>query len=72
MRTNLVTDGWTDGRTDGLTDGQTQETTIPKGQYWPRVKTGRYLEFKHSKFEATQCELKITYSFIESQRKIQQ
>ena len=30
-RTNLVT--------DGQTDGQTQATTIPEGQYWPRVKT---------------------------------
>ena len=29
-RKNLVT--------DGLTDGQTQATTIPEGQYWPRVK----------------------------------
>ena len=24
--------------TDGLTDGQTQATTVPEGQYWPRVK----------------------------------
>ena len=28
----------TDGRTDGLMDGQTQATTIPEGQYLPRVK----------------------------------
>ena len=33
-RTNLVTDG----RTDWRLDGQTQATTIPEGQYWPRVK----------------------------------
>ena len=26
------------GQTDGLTDGRTQATTIPEGQYWPRVK----------------------------------
>ena len=45
---NLVILAWTGDelsrgqtwwRTDGLTDGQTQATTIPKGQYWPRVKT---------------------------------
>ena len=29
----------TDGRTDGLTDRRTQATTIPVGQYWPRVMT---------------------------------
>ena len=28
----------TDGRTDRRTDGRTQATTIPEGQYWPRVK----------------------------------
>ena len=28
----------TDWRTDGRTDGRTQATTIPEGQYWPRVK----------------------------------
>ena len=26
-----------DGRMDGRTDGRTQATTIPEGQYWPRV-----------------------------------
>ena len=31
--------GQTWWRTDGRTDGQTQATTIPEGQYWPRVKT---------------------------------
>ena len=31
--------GQTCGRTDGLTDGRTQATTIPEGQYWPRVKS---------------------------------
>ena len=43
---NLVILAWTGDRviartnlvTDGLTDGQTQATTIPEGQYWPRVK----------------------------------
>ena len=44
MRTNLVTDG----RTDGLTDGRTQATTIPEGQYWPRVT-------KTNKQTKTQC-----------------
>ena len=28
-----------DARTDTHTDRQTQATTIPEGQYWPRVKT---------------------------------
>ena len=28
----------TDGLTDWRTDGRTQATTIPEGQYWPRVK----------------------------------
>ena len=45
---NLVILAWTGDelsrrqtwwRTDGRTDGQTQATTIPEGQYWPRVKT---------------------------------
>ena len=31
--------GQTWWRTDWRTDGQTQATTIPEGQYWPRVKT---------------------------------
>ena len=44
---NLVILAWTGDelsrgqtwwRTDGLTDGRTQATTIPEGQYWPRVK----------------------------------
>ena len=44
---NLVILAWTGDelsrgqtwwRTDGRTDGQTQATTIPEGQYWPRVK----------------------------------
>ena len=48
---NLVILAWTGDelsrgqtwwRTDGLTDGRTQATTIPEGQYWPRVT-------KHSK-----------------------
>ena len=43
---NLVILAWTGDeflrgqtwwRTDGLTDGQTRATTIPEGQYWPRV-----------------------------------
>ena len=43
---NLVILAWTGDelsrgqtwwRTDGLTDGRTQATTIPEGQYWPRV-----------------------------------
>ena len=46
---NLVILAWTGDelsrgqtwwRTDGLTDGRTQATTIPEGQYWPRVKKG--------------------------------
>ena len=46
---NLVILAWTGDelsrgqtwwRTDGLTDGRTQATTIPEGQYWPRVKIG--------------------------------
>ena len=45
---NLVILAWTGDelsrgqtwwRTDGLTDGRTQATTIPEGQYWPRVTT---------------------------------
>ena len=45
---NLVILAWTGDelsrgqtwwRTDGLTDGRTQATTIPEGQYWPRVKS---------------------------------
>ena len=45
---NLVILAWTGDelscgqtwrRTDWRTDGQTQATTIPEGQYWPRVKT---------------------------------
>ena len=44
---NLVILAWTDDelsrgqtwwRTDWRTDGRTQATTIPEGQYWPRVK----------------------------------
>ena len=44
---NLVILAWTGDelsrgqtwwRTDGRTDGRTQATTIPEGQYWPRVK----------------------------------
>ena len=44
---NLVILAWTGDelsrgqtwwRTDWRTDGQTQATTIPEGQYWPRVK----------------------------------
>ena len=40
---NLVILAWTGdellrGQTDWRTDGQTQATTIPEGQYWPRVK----------------------------------
>ena len=42
---NLVILAWTGDElsrgenlvTDGLTDGQTQASTIPEGQYWPRV-----------------------------------
>ena len=37
----------TDGRTDGLTDGRTQATTIPEGQYWPRVKMIMPMNGKH-------------------------
>ena len=40
-RTDLVTDG------DWRTDGQTQATTIPKGQYWPRVKNAYSAPFSH-------------------------
>ena len=45
---NLVILAWTGDelsrgqtwwRTDWRTDGRTQATTIPEGQYWPRVKT---------------------------------
>ena len=39
-RTNLVT--------DGRTDGQTQATTIPEGQYWPRVKKEALLIAVHN------------------------
>ena len=42
---NLVILAWTGdelsrGQTWWRTDGQTQATTIPEGQYWPRVKNG--------------------------------
>ena len=46
---NLVILAWTGDelsrgqtwwRTDWRTDGRTQATTIPEGQYWPRVKSG--------------------------------
>ena len=36
-----LTRGQTWWRTDWRTDGRTQATTIPEGQYWPRVKTER-------------------------------
>ena len=51
--------GQTRGRTDGLTDGRTQATTIPEGQYWPRVKKNPenihacpedFSSFKHHEF----------------------
>ena len=56
---NLVILAWTGDelsrgqtwwRTDGLTDGRTQATTIPEGQYWPRVKTN-YLHNKSWLFQ---------------------
>ena len=52
---NLVILAWTGDelsrgqtwwRTDGLTDGRTQATTIPEGQYWPRVKS-RLQNYSH-------------------------
>ena len=52
---NLVILAWTDDelsrvqtwwRTDWRTDGQTQATTIPEGQYWPRVKINVYSDGK--------------------------
>ena len=37
-----VSRGQTWWRTDWRTDGRTQATTIPEGQYWPRVKIRSY------------------------------
>ena len=42
---------------DGRTDGRTQATTIPEGQYWPRVK--RQLEL--TRHTHTQC-CKVAWS----------
>ena len=52
---NLVILAWTGdelsrGQTWWRTDGRTQATTIPEGQYWPRVKTEIYddvIKWKH-------------------------
>ena len=70
---NLVILAWTRdelsrqqtwGRTDGLTDGRTQATTIPDGQYWPRVTIG-HLFYATSSFVhhlicfITICEFKL-------------
>ena len=50
---NLVIVAWTGDelsrgqtwwRTDWRTDGQTQATTIPDGQYWPRVKNMKWIQ----------------------------
>ena len=68
---NLVILAWTGDelsrgqtwwRTDGLTDGRTQATTIPEGQYWPRVKNGAYAfvwkEYKDFKERTSSCILR--------------
>ena len=60
---NLVILAWTGDelsrgqtwwRTDGLTNGQTQATTIPEGQYWPRVKMKKYTFIFSQKYSAWQ------------------
>ena len=56
-----------DGRTDGRTDGQTQATTIPEGQYWPRVKTRWKFWQMRLTDETKICEsYSISWLFLES------
>ena len=49
-----------DGRTDRRTDGQTQATTIPGGQYWPRVNILRLTHYTPHTHQTGHQSLRLT------------
>ena len=61
-----------DARTDRHTHRQTQATTIPEGQYWPRVKmhliTGYFFnkeKYHHVSYILTKCQTGIIGNYGE-------